>query len=168
MTLIEQYRAMHRERRTFSGMSCLANAYTILRLIKHCKAQTLLDYGCGKGDQYREPYCVQDWWGIQPFMYDPAVPKLDKLPVGEFDGVFCVDVLEHIEEPDIPATFDALFRYARRFLFVTVCPRESTRLLPDGRNCHITIRDEDWWKAQMKNAHARSGKNLKVKMAVTR
>lgn len=168
MTLIDQYRVLHKHPKVFTGMSCLANAYTILRLIKHYHAETLLDYGCGKGDQYREPYCVQRWWGVQPAMYDPAVPGHDTLPDGEFDGVFCVDVLEHIEEPDIPATLDVLFSKARRFLFVTVCPRESTRLLPDGRNCHITIRDEDWWSREIKSAHRRSRKNLKVKMAVTR
>ena len=58
--LIEQYRLMHTQgeihlgippERTFPGQSLPPQAPNIKRLIKATGARTLLDYGCGKGQQ---------------------------------------------------------------------------------------------------------------------
>lgn len=164
--LIQQYRQMHRDPKVFAGTSVLMHAYWIKRLLARTGSRTLLDYGSGKGAAYKDPYRLQDWWGVMPDLYDPAVAGLDTPPSGRWDGVICMDVLEHIEEKDIPETLATLFSHAKKFLLMTVCPRLSSRELPDGRNCHITVRPAAWWEAAML-PHKRIHPDVRVKLVIT-
>ena len=78
-------------------------------------------------------------------MYDPAVPGYDEKPEGTFDIVICTDVMEHIEEQDVPAVLDNIFGYADKGVYLAICLREAKRLLPDGRNRHVTVKPQEWW-----------------------
>ena len=144
MSLIEQYRELHDEGK-FQGFSLLQHTSRISDLVKKHGSQTILDYGSGKGKQYRPPHNLDKIWGVEVTLYDPAVKGIDKLPEGKFDGVICSDVLEHIPEEEIDKTILQLESYARQFVFVSICTRPAKKLLPDGRNCHITVRPEEWW-----------------------
>lgn len=166
MTLIDQYREMHRTPKMFGGYSVLQYAYIIRRMIGRYGCRTLLDYGCGKGEQYARDR-VHEWWGVMPTLYDPAVPGKDTPPVGRFGGVICVDVLEHLEEPEIPGTLDRLFGHAEHWVFLAVCPRLSSRLLPDGRNCHLTVRPGEWWEARVQEARGRCPRRVKWRLEIT-
>ena len=143
--LLEQYRILHRSKK-FLGLSLLPYASVIAEMVEKTGAETLLDYGCGAGFQYTK-YRIHDaWGGIMPHLYDPAVPEFEAKPDGKFDGVISSDVLEHIEERNVAAFLDELFSYAKRFVFVTVCCRPAKKFLPDGRNCHLTVRPPEWWE----------------------
>jgi hypothetical protein len=152
--LLDQYRELHRDPAIYTGTSLLPHAGEIKQLcIKH-KARTLLDYGCGKGMAYHQ-LGTHAWWGVKPTLYDPAVYMHSKKPGGQFDGVVCTDVLEHVPEDEVRVVFDDLFAYAVRFVFATICTRAANRKLPNGLNAHVTVQPEAWWSDLIK---ARMGK----------
>jgi hypothetical protein len=128
----------------FSGMSIYKYADDIDALIKRSKVRTLLDYGSGKGRQYEEGR-LHMLWGIMPRMYDPAVKAIRKRPEGQFDGVICTDVMEHIPEEEVIETLEDIKQYARKWCFISICCRPAKKTLPDGRNVHVTIQEESWW-----------------------
>lgn len=149
--LIGQYKLLHADTIThFPGYSILPHAYLVHRLIRKFHPKSLLDYGCGSGLQYHKER-LQDWFGVMPYLYDPAVPLFETPPApdAKFDGIICSDVMEHIAERDIPSTLQYLTTAAQMFIFFTICCRPARRLLPDGRNAHVTVRPESWWHKQV-------------------
>jgi len=142
-TLIDQYRQLH-EAGKFRGLSLLPHVKLVAGLVKETESKTLLDFGCGKGEQYTKHFC-HEAWGIMPTLYDPAVPGLDRKPDLKFDGVICSDVLEHLPESQLPAALDEIFGYARKFVYLSITTRPARKHLPDGRNCHLTVKPPSWW-----------------------
>ncbi|MBI3042055.1 MAG: class I SAM-dependent methyltransferase [Betaproteobacteria bacterium] len=163
--LQQLYRTMHEKgedflgvppEKTFSGESLLPQCAHIKRLIERTGAQTILDYGSGKGRQY-EPHLIKDgsgrrwpsvmdYWNVEEVVcYDPCYPPLSRLPEGKFDGVICTDVLEHCPEEDIPWIVEEIFGYAGRFVFANVACYPARKRLPSGENAHCTIRPVEWW-----------------------
>ena len=165
--LIGLYRQMHesgdRARSkppadTFPGYSLLYQAIRVKQFIDRHEADSLLDYGSGKGRQY-EPMelklsdgrsfpDIPSFWGMaSPVCYDPAYPPLSRLPSKRFDGVICTDVLEHCPEDDIPWVVHEIFGFARKFVFANVACHPAEKCLPNGENAHCTIKPTAWWKA---------------------
>lgn len=153
--LIDQYRQMHESPDMFQGFSMMPHIHRIKKLIDLHGAQTILDYGCGKGKQYEAtveapggPYPnLEAFWGVAVSKYDPAYPPYSRPPFGPFDGVVCTDVLEHLEsEEDAGQVVATLFSAAKQFVFASISCKEAVKTLPDGRNAHTLIRDPEWWK----------------------
>jgi hypothetical protein len=149
---------------TFPGKSLPQQAGHIKHLILHTGAKTLLDYGCGKGQQYLPQRLhaadegidypdMKSYWGAQEIRcYDPAYPPFMEVPSGVFDGVVCTDVLEHCPEEDIPWILDELFAYAHRFVFANIACFPARKRLPSGGNAHCTIRPVKWWRDEIERA----------------
>jgi hypothetical protein len=116
-------------------------------------AKTLLDYGCGEGKQYTIEYW-HSFWNIMPTLYDPAVKEFSKRPKGQFDGVICTDVLEHVPIDELDVAIEDLVGYSKLWCFVSVCCRraKTNKNLPDGRNAHVTIRPRRWWRDKLNGA----------------
>lgn len=93
------YRVMHERgesflgvppEKTFRGSSLAPQAPRIKRFIEQTKAQTILDYGSGKGQQYeprpfrvgdREWPGIIDYWDVDEVVcYDPCYPPFSRLP----------------------------------------------------------------------------------------
>lgn len=160
------YRRMHVEgerflgeppERTFPGSSLMLQVGRIKRMIEATGAQNVLDYGCGKGQQYEMRTldrgdegtfdCVQDYWDVDyVHCYDPSYAPYSELPRGTFDGVVCTDVLEHCPEEDVDWIVDELFSYANRFVFANVASYPARKRLPNGENAHVTLKPADWWQ----------------------
>ena len=60
---------------------------------------------------------------------------------GAFETVVSTDVLEHLDEADVPAALAEMARVARRFLFVRVATTPDR----DGE-WHLTVRERAWWE----------------------
>ncbi|MEZ6235777.1 MAG: methyltransferase domain-containing protein [Phycisphaerales bacterium] len=60
---------------------------------------------------------------------------------GAFDTVVSTDVLEHLDEADVPAALAEMARVSRRFLFVRVATTPDR----DGA-WHLTVRERAWWE----------------------
>lgn len=127
-------------------------------LIKTHQARTLLDYGSGKGMQWRMDFNLDvlgpttekrliRYLGLDEIRcYDPGYQPLSKLPEGEFDGVICLDVLEHCPEQDMGWILDQIFGYARKFVFANIASYPAKKHLPNGENAHCTIKPIEWWR----------------------
>lgn len=148
---IELYRQLHEEEGgwKFSGLSIMPYGKRIKKLIREAGAETLLDYGCGKGKQYTEHGLHRGWKRAIPTLYDPAVRGLNIKPVGRFDGVLCCDVAEHVPELEVGAFLAEVLGYADRFAFMTISCAPADKKLPDGRNCHLTVQPPKWWSKQI-------------------
>lgn len=163
--LVKLYRQMHEEgetflgipaEKTFPGLSLPPQAHRVARLIDLTGARTLLDYGSGKGLQYRiSPVeipgegifnSIQDYWVVDSIhCYDPNYEPYCELPSGKFDGVICTDVLEHCPESDLPWILEEIFHYADKFVFANVACFPAKKRLANGENAHCTIKPPDWW-----------------------
>lgn len=152
--LIGQYRIMHARGGTFAGRSLLRAAWRVYDAVQRHGAVSLLDYGCGQGQQY-ERYKVHEWWGVpRPVLYDPAVARYAERPSGAFDGVICSDVLEHVPRGELDAVLSDCFGAARKFVFFSICCRPAYKFLPNGMNCHVTVEQPPWWNTRLQEFKA--------------
>ena len=152
-----EYRRLHENGKHFRGRSIKSGLPDIIRLVKQTAPRRMLDYGCGKGLQYSEDMVHQQWGGCLPRLYDVGVPAFSKKPAGTFDAVICTDVMEHIDEQDVPAVLSDIFSYlpARdddgesfAFFWISCRPAKNKRL-PDGRNVHLCVKPAAWWNEKL-------------------
>lgn len=142
--------------KAFPGKKTLEHAGDIAALCRQYQARHLLDYGAGKGGHYREDLRfrapdgtvhqgLKSVWGVDSVqLWDPGLDTaLDADAV--FDGVLCVDVLEHCFLADIPWIVDELFTRARSFVFANVACNPTRGRLPNGEDMHVTLRPPEWW-----------------------
>jgi hypothetical protein len=167
--LVALYERMHVEgetrlgipaAQTFPGQSLFAHVVRIKRLIEATDSRTILDYGAGKGLQYRPQRIVVDgvhvadgvaeYWDVDEVRcYDPGYAPHSERPQGRFDGVVSTDVLEHCPEEDVPWILAEIFGYAGRFAYLNVACYPARKHLPNGENAHVTIRAPEWWRDQV-------------------
>ena len=149
---------------TFSGSSLLFQAQYIKRLIAHFGISELLDYGSGKGKHYISPTTIQgqtyqniqSYWDIEDVdCYDPYYQPFSTLREKKYGGVICTDVLEHINEEDIPWILEDIFTHASQFVFANVACFLAQKKLPNGENAHCTIKNVEWW-TQLLNTIAKT------------
>lgn len=165
--IIEQYKIMHASHRYFRGLSIVQYMAKVTRLVISTGSETLLDYGCGKGEQYGKPYNLQEAWEVKKITcYDPGVEKFSAKPTGTFDGVLCCDVMEHVPQDEVQNVLRNVISYANKFVFFVIASAPATKTLPDGRNCHLTVQPEAWWKEQIQQA-AKGFEHLHIETIVT-
>lgn len=158
LDLIEVNREEHRRDPTaFGGQSLINLICSIGDTMQKLGCKSVLDYGAGKG-HIQEYFHVGDLWGVSYVPYDPTVPGRDVLPEGKFDAVIATDVLEHIPEEDLVEwVVDEVFGKANKIVFVKVPTYLADRVLPNGENCHCTIKPREWWEKLLSDAAARHG-----------
>jgi hypothetical protein len=141
----------------FTGEGVVNMLPQIRHMIKLTDSQTILDYGCGKGGQYRaravaDPSgmrygCIQEYWNVSHIAcYDPAVEAFATLPAQYYDGVIVVNVLERAAAADIPWLTREIFSLARHFVFIAVDCCKSGNILPNGKDEIFTDRSPSWWQ----------------------
>lgn len=143
----------------FAGFTLKRYVEDVAAAVKTHDAKTLLDYGSGKGYQYLVRRYHERWGGILPVCYDIGVRQLNVKPLGTFDGVICTDMLEHIEEKDVPSILDELVEYAFHFVVLGISCRaekKDVKQLSDGRGVHVCVKPPKWWSDQIKQARARA------------
>ncbi len=147
-----------KRRKVFPGYSIGPFIGVLKTIIKQTGSQTVLDYGSGAGHQYSKVGVRLDgsffihrrlfrYWGVKVTCFDPAIPHFADPPQKRFDGVISTDVLEHIHEADLPWILEEMFQKAKYFLFVNVSASLAYHKLPNGANAHVTVKDDDWWRA---------------------
>lgn len=143
--VVEQ-RRLHREQAAY-GSRGFYWAYLAAGMAQLEGCKSILDYGCGKGTigkSFRESglNIVRD--------YDPAIPGKDKA-AERADLVICVDVMEHIEPGCLNAVLFDLARVTGKILFVAISTIPSKRTMSDGRNTHLIVECDDWWRARFED-----------------
>lgn len=97
---------------------------------------TVLDYGCGKARLSEVIPCA---------CYDPAVERFSAMP-GPADIVVCTDVLEHVEPEHLDRVLDHIKALTRKAALIVVALRKAKKSLADGRNAHLIIESDQWWR----------------------
>lgn len=147
--LIEQYKILHNEREGY-GNGYNNNTLKLEHLNKFLQAYSskiILDYGCGKGDLTKYLNKSYTCYG-----YDPAIDEFNNEHKDKnFDTIVCLDVLEHIPEDEVGALLNHIKSYNVKSLYFIVSTRYAKTLLPDGRNCHETVKPKEWWQNTFKN-----------------
>lgn len=113
-----------------------------IAVVEQCK--TVLDYGCGKGTLT----ATLKKAGIIAADYDPGIPEKAKSP-HPADLIVCTDVLEHVEPDFLNVTIEAIAKLCYKCLFVTISTRPAGRILPSGRNAHLIVKPDDWWRIRL-------------------
>ena len=110
-------------------------------IAKEVKFVSVLDYGCGKSYLAKAlPFPIAE--------YDPAIPGKEQSP-RPADLVCCLDVLEHIEPDHLDAVLDDLRRCTKRIALFVIHTGPSHKTLPDGRNTHLIIDGETFWRQKV-------------------
>ena len=155
---LEEYRKLHVDpsfiQRGFiygygDGKATANRIGIVERLVKRHKATSILDYGCGKAVHHLEKKVYEKIGITDVGLYEPAIEKFSVLPNRIFDGVVCVDVLEHVPEQNIQYTLDQIVMKASKFVFLTISCNKSKEKLSDGTNAHVTIKPPEWWIEKM-------------------
>lgn len=129
-------------------------------LISNYKFKSVLDAGCGSGDVVR--YLLSKGYNAKGIELSSSVLKdfasdllkggivqqgsLMNLPFkdNEFDVVFSTEVLEHINEKDIPKVIQELSRVCKGTVFLTISLRPSSNF----NKYHINLKPRSWWEDQ--------------------
>jgi hypothetical protein len=139
------------ERGQFRGLTVNQYKHSIAKLVQRTDAKTILDYGSGSGEAWK---ILGPRMRVKVRCYDPAVPKFAELPQGKFDGVLCIDVLEHIVPEKSQSTIDSLFARANKFVFASTCSRPAKKCFPSGENMHVALRPYSAWRMMFESSAA--------------
>jgi hypothetical protein len=103
-------RRFQQQNKSWAGYDVVKYQKLIKDLVDHYGAKTILDYGCGKGQQYTEPLpygmlsgeaipesqwqTFDQYLGVTVYRYDPCVAEFETPPPPDvkFDGVICTQV----------------------------------------------------------------------------
>lgn len=149
--LIEQYKSLHKDpKRPLYGNGYNVNTLNLEHLnnfLQTYSSKIILDYGCGKGDLTK--YLNKSYICCG---YDPAIDEFNNEHKDKnFDTIVCLDVLEHIPEDEVDALLNHIKSYNVESLYFIVSTRYAKTLLPDGRNCHETVKSKEWWQSIFEN-----------------
>lgn len=152
----EQMRQMHEQGNfgihgytdiEWSGRSLLSLVCTLQRPI------TVLDYGAGAGTYAEAVHKVFKWIAVTS--YDPFHPKWrDNPEPGIHDAVNCTDVLEHVELECVDNTLKWIADRCRFMACFAIGLEDANKILPDGRNAHITQKSAKWWSNKLREYFA--------------
>jgi SAM-dependent methyltransferase len=131
-------REFQENNKSWAGYDVVKYQKKIKDLVDRYGARTILDYGCGKGLQYKDklPYggspghdvppeqwkTFDQYLGVTVYCYDPCVAGFEQLPPEgtKFDGVICTQVLNSIPDADMRWVRERLESYATQFCFIGV------------------------------------------------
>lgn len=123
------------------GVSGSKYADQIGQMAQRLQTRSILDYGCGKCTLQKSlPFPIQN--------YDPFIPAHSARP-DPADLVVCTDVMEHVEEEYVDHVLYDIASLTIKAAFFQIATSPAKKVLPDGRNAHITLYDLNWWLAKL-------------------
>lgn len=125
------------------GTSGSKHATDVLWVYANIGAESILDYGAGKGLLRKSLPASLD---VRE--YDPAIPRIAMRP-GKADLVTCTDVLEHIEPECLTEVLEDINSLAAKGVFLSVSCRPAKKFLADGRNAHLIVERPMWWLGKL-------------------
>ena len=155
LAALEASKEIHKGKQ-FTGKFLRPHAPFIKEIIDRLGCKTILDYGCGKGQQYEwvmpnAGTTIEQYWGVTVTKYDPAYKPFANEPVGKFDLVICTQVLGAIPVSDLEWVIDRLYSLAGKAIYVSERLGEARKVLGDN-----SLRPTDWtgddWKATVQRA----------------
>lgn len=133
----------------FLGHTIMVYKDSIERIFAFHEVATVLDYGCGKAQPYRQGLLS---WAKNTQLYDPFVAEYSHLPpeTKKFDAVICSDVVEHVPEEELDDLLTKIFDRALKCVVLSFCNRPAKKWLPiTNGNVHVTLHDKQWWEGKL-------------------
>lgn len=129
---LEAARRHHLSSKTYSGKFLRPHAPSIKEIIDRLQCTgRILDYGCGKGEQYRwvshgedasipKGQTLEEYWGMQVVKFDPAWPpySVPPNPNEHFDLVLCTHTLGSVPCEDLGWVVDELIARSIKALYI--------------------------------------------------
>ena len=113
----------------------------------------VMDYGAGAGtyaDAVEKVFKM-----VSVTSYDPFHPKFrDNPEPGVHDAVNCTDVLEHVELECVDNTLKFIADRAKFMACFSIGLDDAMKILPDGRNAHVTQKSPKWWANKLREHFA--------------
>lgn len=139
---LELNKRLHKAKATY-GTSGHRYAYVVKDACKQLKTQDVLDYGCGKRTlEFSLGWIIKN--------YDPCIVGLDARPEPA-DIVVCSDVLEHVEPECLDDVLLDIWGLTKKCALFAIHLKPALKILEDGRNAHLTIQTEEWWKEKLQD-----------------
>lgn len=116
----------------------------VSQIVERLEVTHLLDYGCGRKMGLTKTLKVKHKLTYQG--YDPGA-GLEELATAPIPAqmVCCIDVLEHVEPDYLENVLNHLQELTEVIAFITVHTSAAMKVLPDGRNAHLTQQPIEWW-----------------------
>jgi cyclopropane fatty-acyl-phospholipid synthase-like methyltransferase len=128
----------------FTGTCTYEHKDRIANLIRLTDTESVLDYGCGKAQQYKKDrYDLH--WGVEVDCYDPGVKEYCTLSDKEYDGVVCIYVMEHVPEEEVDDVLTDIFSRAKKFVYIVIDGEVDKKVFSDGTPMHVCLKTQDWW-----------------------
>lgn len=139
--------------KSFTGKFLRPHAPFVAEIIRRLECRTVLDYGCGRGEQYEwvspKGQTIRSLWGEPKLtLYDPAFPQFAAEPEGKFDLVVCTHTLGAIPASDHGWVIRRLFALAGKAIYVSERQAEARKEI-GPRNQRPTTDDADTWMAKL-------------------
>jgi hypothetical protein len=109
---------------------------------------SILDYGSADGKFKKQAVRRRLLQEEQITNYDPGIPEYWDTPEPA-DFVLCCDVLEHIEPEYLDKVLQDLYRVTDGVGLFFIAMSPAKQILPDGRNAHLIVEEEPWWKEKL-------------------
>lgn len=151
-TITEKYAELNKElhaSRPDYGCKSSRHGKTVCSISHQYDAESILDYGCGKGDLVK---FLRANTNCRVVGYDPGHPKFCEVQAKPCDILTCTDVLEHIEPDCLSSVLDDMYANCNKAMYIHVATRlDSSKLLPDGTNPHKIVEPIEWWMEKFKD-----------------
>lgn len=154
---LELNRELHNRNAKYGGKG---DAWTerVVGYLDDSKAESWLDYGCGKGNLIESVQTSLSFAqllqrtqlgpdGFTCAGYDPVTEPRhpDTYRPAGFDFVTCNDVLEHIEPECLDEVLADIAKLIKKRGLLVISQRLANKRLKDGRNAHLIVEPTKWW-----------------------
>lgn len=142
----EEYRKSQEHLHATTNYGTAAQHYgpLVSQIVDNLEITHLLDYGCGSRMSLLKTLKVKGKLTYQG--YDPGAGREDLAsPPVPAQMVVCIDVLEHIEPDYLENVLNHLAELTEMVGFFSVHCGPAVKVLPDGRNAHLTQQPPEWW-----------------------
>src|SRR5690349_21809529 len=133
----------HLHRTTEYGTMAQHYGPLVSQIIEKLEVTHLLDYGCGSRMGLTKTLKVAHKLTYQGYDPGSGLEELMTAPIPA-QMVCCIDVLEHVEPPFLENVLDHLADLTEVVAFITIHTGPAVKVLPDGRNAHLTQEPIEW------------------------
>lgn len=125
------------------GVASIHYAPRVVKIMSEYNLTEVLDYGAGAGNLEKNLKLLNP--NIIVHNYEPGIPKWNIIP-SPCKMVACIDVIEHVEPEYIDYVLDDLVRVIDGYAFISISTTLANRVLNNGWNAHICLKDPIEWK----------------------